>query len=413
MTFTVDATPPTVTIISPVNGVTNLDALPLVYKVSDGTVSVFLDVQPVNLQSGDLLANLEQNRYYNLTVQAVDAAGNTAASSVRFKIDASAPGNDDTNPYCNGTVNYSVGPSTFASGIITVPAANNDVSISSPYNGETVSGLTTIVKGAMDTTVPVSAVSVLVTNSTGSSRYPALFNGKYFAAKVQLAAGDNTVTATVTDQNNAQHHNSAAIYANTQANSVDLKASPGSGIPTLKQDGKTTLDVGLYSTATTSSPVTRYAWDFTGASINDVTCYSNASVNASYMQKGLYLATVTATDASGAYKDTAIVNVMDRTGMSSIFNEKWNGMKVALAAGNIEGALVYFNEGSRNSFRQQLTRLAPFMTNIVAGMGEFHFVNVVEHVAECDFKSVNNGTTYSFHVMFIRDSNGNWGIRSF
>ena len=113
MTFTVDATPPTVTIISPVNGVTNLDALPLVYKVSDGTVNVFLDVQPVNLQSSDLLANLEKNRYYNLTVQAVDAVGNIAASSVRFKIDASAPGNDDTNPYCNGTVNYSVGPTTF------------------------------------------------------------------------------------------------------------------------------------------------------------------------------------------------------------------------------------------------------------------------------------------------------------
>lgn len=71
----------------------------------------------------------------------------------------------------------------------------------------------------MDTTIPVSTVSVLVTNSTGSASYLAQVNGKYFAAQVILSAGDKTITVTATDQNSAQHQ--ASVIVNNVLEVID------------------------------------------------------------------------------------------------------------------------------------------------------------------------------------------------
>ncbi|QWV97167.1 putative Ig domain-containing protein [Geomonas nitrogeniifigens] len=85
VTFSVDATAPVVTVTSPASG-TTLDRTPLLlYTVGDGSVVVKVDGNAVNKTSGSSLDALG-NGNHMVTVEATDAAGNTAISSVNFTV---------------------------------------------------------------------------------------------------------------------------------------------------------------------------------------------------------------------------------------------------------------------------------------------------------------------------------------
>jgi len=415
VSFTIDTVAPVVTISSPVPGATNDNTPLLIYSASDGTVTVKLDGASISKVSGSTLDPLTYYGSHTLRVEATDAAGNTGYAEVTFTVNTAAAGSDDTNIYCKGTGTYTVGYSNFTNSI-TVPTANNAVAIASPYNGATITGSKTIIKGAMDTTVPVNSVNMLVTNSTGSTSYLAQVNGKYFAAQVSLSAGENTVTVTATDQNSGKHTATVAVTGTGQANNVTLQAAPSVGIPTAKQSGKTLLDVSLMTSASLTTTVASYDWDFSGSGASEQTCYSHSNINVDYEHVGLYLTTVIVTDTAGnRYKDTAIVNVLDVTEMDNIFSQKWNSMKSALANGDIGGAMNYYANGAREVFNQRFSApdLSTSLPDIVAAMGSFRLVNITEDTAECELRIDKGGEAYSFQVLYIRDPDGSWGILSY
>jgi hypothetical protein len=266
----------------------------------------------------------------------------------------------------------------------------------------------------MDTTAPVNSVMIVVTSGTGTASYAAQVNGKYFAAKVQVTADTTAISAIATDQTGTQHQASVSISPVIQSSAVDLTASPNVGIPTLKQNGLTTLDVSLMSTATTTNSVANYAWDFSGSGSNDVTCYSHSSIKASYQQAGLYLAQVAVTDTAGnSYSDIAIVNVLDREKTDNAFKAIWNGMKTALSNSDITTSLSYFADNSKESFQQQFTELSQVLPQFAATLGDINLVNISTNFAEYEFRTVHNGVTYSFPLMFVRDADGSWKIRSY
>ncbi|MBT0651429.1 fibronectin type III domain-containing protein [Geomobilimonas luticola] len=263
-------------------------------------------------------------------------------------------GNDDTNIYCQGFGSYMVGPSNFGNGIIVPPAGTNAVLITSPSNGSTINGTKTIVKGAMDTTVPILGVIVQVINTSGTINYPAEVNGTYFASEVQLPVDNSTIKVIVTDQNNVQNQDSVTVNATTKSDGVTLQASPNTGIPTLKINNQATHDVSLTSsTGSIANPVSSYSWDFDGAGTNSLTCFSHSTIKASYEQPGLYLTSITVTDTVGTtYTDTVIVNVLDKTAIDAHLQAKWGGMKNALTTGNTSAALNYIHPGSREKFNR-------------------------------------------------------------
>jgi hypothetical protein len=313
VTFTIlDTTAPLVSITSPFPGTTNISTPLLTYTISDGTVIVTVDGTVVNKISGNMLDMLTAGNH-TVRVEATDVAGNTGFAEVIFTVsDDAIPDPDASNVYCNGTEKYLVGPSSFANGISIPPSGTNAVWIASPANGATINGPRTIVKGAMDTTIPVKSVMVVVSGGTGTIGYAAQVNGKYFAAQIPVTADINTISAIATDQTGAQHQASVSVTVTTQPDNVNLLASPNVGIPTLKENGQTLLDVSLMSTTTITIPVRSYAWDFNGSDAIALTCYSHSNVTASYQQTGLYLTTVTVADAAGNhFTDTTIVNVVD------------------------------------------------------------------------------------------------------
>jgi len=213
------------------------------------------------------------------------------------------------------------------------------------------------------------------------------------------------ITASAIDSNGATAGAKITVRTAPNANAVKITANIESGIAPFE----TTLRIDGYASNTIPNIT------YTGPGTVDFSgCTSYDACRVKIATEGIYYFTVTATGTDGnTYKDTVAVTVLSRSDLDVLLKAKWEGMKGALASGNVEGAVVYFVEGSKDSFRKQFNALAPHLTQIVADMGEFNLVKVIEHVAECDLKTVRNGVTYSFQVLFIKNTDGMWGIRSF
>lgn len=417
VTFTVDTTPPTVTIISPIAGTTNTTTLPLIYTASEGAVVVKLDSTVIGKVSGDSLDILD-NGGHTVRVEATDTAGNTGVAEVTFTVDTSSAGNDDTNIYCNGTATIYAGASSFTSGISIPQAGSGAISISSPLEGAAITGPNVIVKGAMDTTVPVTGVLIVVTSGTGTTGYLAQVNGAYFGAKVQVTSDTTSISAIATDQTGTQHQASISVAPAIQTDTVDLTANPSVGLPTLKQSGKTTLDVSLSSTPSIPTTVASYAWDVSGTGSNNVTCYSHSDINASYEQTGLYLTTVTVANAAGqTYKDTVIVNVLDRAEVDSRLKPIWSGMKNALVSGNVSEALNSILPASRQKYSDAFTALQANLPEIAAGMQDIELVYVNDVVIKYRIRrdQIIDGQmeTITYYIYFSKNADGIWQIEQF
>lgn len=93
--------------------------------------------------------------------------------------------------------------------------------------------------------------------------------------------------------------------------------------------------------------------------------------------------------------------------------DTWDGMKENLASGNIEGALTYFSEGSKDKYREIFTLLKDKLPRITSEMQDIHLLSIRGDVAEYIVIREENGEEMGYFVYFIKDENGNWKIDSF
>ncbi|MHA1973423.1 MAG: hypothetical protein ACTSW1_10545, partial [Candidatus Hodarchaeales archaeon] len=90
--FSIETLAPVITINSPLNTSISSDFLILDYIVSEeANTTVFLDMVPLgHIPSGDVISNLSEGSH-NLTIQAVDGAGNIAIATIFFTTDYQNP----------------------------------------------------------------------------------------------------------------------------------------------------------------------------------------------------------------------------------------------------------------------------------------------------------------------------------
>jgi hypothetical protein len=129
----------------------------------------------------------------------------------------------------------------------------------------------------------------------------------------------------------------------------------------------------------------------------------------------LYLTTVTVTDTAGNhFTDTTIVNVVNSIDIDNICKAVWNGMKTALLAGNIDGALGYFTEPGKERYRQAFTAVGSANINsIFTSITELRFKNTYGPVAEYLALRTEPDGTFAYPVTFVQDENGIWRIMGF
>ena len=95
--------------------------------------------------------------------------------------------------------------------------------------------------------------------------------------------------------------------------------------------------------------------------------------------------------------------------------DKWQQLRGSLGAGDIELALTLFLARSREQYRKQFTALvnAGALPEVANDLGNLRCNRFLPVGAECDLRVVRDGKEYSFPVIFERDADGMWRIRSF
>jgi hypothetical protein len=187
---------------------------------------------------------------------------------------------------------------------------------------------------------------------------------------------------------------------------------PSSGI--IKPPANT-LDVTFEAEVYLPNPIAGYSWDFNGDGTPEITG-TDSTIIAQYQYPGLYFPRVTVTDTQGnVYTESTIVHILSREEMDNLLRSKWEGMKGALANQDIEDATRNFAISGQLSYKEQFIALQSILKDIVNELNaaQIIMVSVEDNEAEYDILVTREGTPFSFHLKFIKDTDGLWKIWRF
>ena len=250
----------------------------------------------------------------------------------------------------------------------------------------------TVVSGAREVGVRVNGM-------------PAVVFGTEFVANHVPVLEDGVIIAEAIDSNGAAARARIAVQPGSVGIPLRIAASIESGTGPLE----TMLRIdGVPDGAT---PAIGYHGP---GSVEFVECSDPSACRVRLITEGIYTFTVTSPgyDAN-PYSAKIAVAVLDKSKLDTLLKAKWGEMKSRLAVGDIVGALDHISEDSKEAFRQQYNDLLTILPQYSEAMGDLNVIGSSSRYAECDFRIIHNGMTYSFQVLFARDESGFWKIRSY
>lgn len=276
---------------------------------------------------------------------------------------------------------------------VTITSPNENAVINKPY---------IMVEGLVEN--PVGGEIGVVVNG-----YPAqVSGGEFFVNGVGLVEGENLLSAVATDPGGVTVSDSVNVNFDPSAvtDLIKLTVNPESGTSPL---GTTfTIEKSL------SSPLSSSNLICSGPGIPSITQNSLTEYSARFIEEGLYICTAAIIDSQlNTFNDIIGINVLFREEMDTLLQAKWQGMKNALLTGDINKAVSYFAESSRVSFQQQFSLLQNVLPQVVNSMGEITLIDLNGDRAIYDMRTVRAGKIYSFQLLFIKDTDGIWRIRTF
>ncbi len=276
------------------------------------------------------------------------------------------------------------------------------IAVGSPSNGATISGSYVDVKGAVinntgnETGVTVNGVVATV------------YGTQFIAENVPLTEGSNTITVTATDTAGNTATSSIIANALTTGGYIRLSSNIESGIipldVTLRIDGSFSITqsnlniIGPVQPETLSSSPDEY----------------RVRMNA----EGIYYITASATGPdSNVYQDTITIIVLNKTQLDVLLKGKWEGMKGALANGDINGAAGYIDEQSRERYITIFNALLSRLPQIASGMENIQLIYIDKSIAKYRIRrnEIYNGQPYTitYYIYFNIGSDGLWRIDKF
>ncbi|MDF1592228.1 MAG: hypothetical protein P1P89_11980 [Desulfobacterales bacterium] len=302
-----------------------------------------------------------------------------------------------------GTTTYMItatGPGGTASSGVTVSVPSQLLlSITSPSNGATIIRpdvmVTGMIANAADNDVGVTVNGIV-----------ALVSGNLFAANhVPLTEGENIITVTSTAADGVTATTSiiaTAAYAGT--NYITITADPESGVSPLQTD----LEVS--GTFVITSPSITYTGSGTATQLSIVDKTYKMEIDG----PGIYYFNAEAIDNQNiTYTDTVAVQALDQAELDALLRAKWKGMKTGLSNSDKNAALGFIAKRARNTYEYNFNLLNSYLTEISAGLQDIELVQIRDRIVEYNMPGEQDGQTYSFYILFVKDSDGVWRIRFF
>jgi len=289
---------------------------------------------------------------------------------------------------------------TGGKGSIADVAPSLTIPTSSPSNGETITRPDVTVKGAIinstgnETGVTVNGIAATV------------YGNQFIANHVPLVDGANTITITATDTAGNTATTSITVTAVTTGNYIRLTSNIESGI--------TPLEVTLRIDGSFS--ITNSTLNITGPVQPEIISSSSEEYTVKMTIEGIYTFTATATGPDGlTYQDMVVINVINKAQLDNMLRAKWEGMKTALAAGDINAAVANFADNTQAVYREQFTALQPIITQIAGELNAvpMAMVSAARRVVEYELVITREGNPFSFNLKFIQDDDGLWKIWSY
>ena len=272
-----------------------------------------------------------------------------------------------------------------------------DVAITTPAGGTTVPSGHLLVRGTATSGGIDAGVTV---NGVVAAR-----QGSSFAALVPVAPPSVTLTAVArTEAGGTATHAVTVTVADVGENALALRAHPGTGGVPL------TTSFSLLG-----GPVpARIELDVDGDGQTDFDGPTLDGRTFTYSTPGMFFPRVRIVDAQGAvFTATGLVQVLDLATLETLLQARWSALRDALNRGDVPGAVALFADASRDAYQDQLTALAGAgaLPQVAADLGAITAVRVLDRAAEYELKAVQRGTLYSFHVLFVIDTDGIWRLR--
>jgi hypothetical protein len=296
------------------------------------------------------------------------------------------------------TINVT-GPGGTASANVTITISPLRISITNPAAGAVINRPDTMVEGT------ITAIAGKETGLTVNG-IPAFIDGNQFVAShVPLVSGANTITATAKDIDGNSASISTTITADTTQSYITLSAGSESGVAPLE----------ILLSIDGSFPVTTPQLNFSGPGQVEFLSSSAEGFKVRMSIPGVYYFTASAVDETGTtYTDTVTVQVLDKTALDTLLKSKWNGMKAALATGDIETAVSFISEETIPTYRDIYTSISSALPQIAADMQNIELVTCTGANAKYRIKrnELIKGTNYSvtYFVYFTVDTDGIWKI---
>jgi hypothetical protein len=243
---------------------------------------------------------------------------------------------------------------TNGKGSIADVAPSLTIAIISLSGGDTIYGSDVTVRGA-------------IINSTGNEtgitvngRVATMYGNQFIANHVPLTEGLNTITVTATDTAGNSATSSITVNAVTTGHYISITSNIESGIAplevTLRIDG--------------SFSITENDLDITGPVQPEILSLSPEEYTIKLIAEGIYYVTVSATGPDGnVYQDTIGIIVLNRARMDRLLQNKWEGMKTALANQDIEEALTYYSEETKLIYNDLFNALYSYLPQIAQETG--------------------------------------------
>lgn len=272
------------------------------------------------------------------------------------------------------------------------------LSLSSPSDGDTITGPDVTVKGAFINTTG-NETGVMVNGVVAT-----VYGDQFVATHVPLTEGANTLTITAADTVGTTASTSLMVNSVT-GDYIRLTTNIESGIAplevTVRIDGTFSID--------------NSNMDVTGpAAIESIDNPAPDEYTMRMKAEGIYYFTASVTGPDGkTYQDTVAITVMNQEQLDRLLKAKWEGMKDAMRQADIEKTLDLFLDSSKDQYREIFGLLQVQMPTLASEMRGINFIELYGNVAEYFITRPQRGTDISYFIYFAKDGDGIWKIDRF
>jgi uncharacterized protein YkwD len=370
--------------------------------VNSVTVRVYDPAQPISVSISADPQNIEAGESLTLTWTSANATScviEPGIGNVEMNGSASVSPKETTtytitasNPSDTATSSVTVTVASPISLVITSPSA--DDTLSAPY--VMVIGIVSNENGS-EPGVTVNGVPAAVTG------------GQFVANHVPLQEGENTITVNAKDINGFIASASVTVNATLPDYYIQLTADTESGIAPFQ----TTLTLDGSFTFTNPSIV------HTGPGVVEFPDNQNENeYTVKITTPGIYYFTASAQDdQNNIYTDTIAIQVLDKTELDALLRAKWDGMKAALSAGDIEGALRLHQKALRDKYEAIYILLGNDLADKASQMQDIEFIYAAGDMAKYRIRRDHNidgkTVTITYYVYFSKDRSGLWKIERY